>query len=40
MKTRRQWQERAISQAAGWLVLAALVTGYGYSVAQFAGVAG
>ena len=40
MKTHKQWQERAISQAAGWLVLAALVVGYGYSVAQFAGVAG
>ncbi|MEJ2603765.1 MAG: hypothetical protein P8172_10795 [Gammaproteobacteria bacterium] len=39
MDTRKQWQERAISQAAGWLVLAALVTAYGYSVAQFAGVA-
>ena len=40
MKTRRQWQERAISQAIGWLALAALVTAYGYSVARFAGVAG
>jgi len=39
MKTCKQWQERAISQAIGWLVLAALVAGYGYSVARFAGVA-
>jgi len=40
MKTRKQWQERAISHAVGWLVLAVLVTAYGYSVAQFAGVTG
>lgn len=39
MNDNKQWQERAISQAIGWLVLTALVTGYGYSVAQFAGVA-
>lgn len=35
----KPWQERAISQVVGWLLLAALVTGYGYSVAQFAGIA-
>lgn len=40
MKTPTQWHERAISHAIGWLVLAALVTGYGYSIAQFAGIAG
>lgn len=40
MTTRKQWQERAISRVIGWLVLAALVTAYGYSVAQFAGVSG
>ncbi len=40
MKTGKDWQERAVSKAIGWLVLTAVVASYGYSIAQFAGVVG
>lgn len=38
MKTGKQWPRRALAQLVGWALFATLLTSYGYSIAQLAGV--
>ncbi len=38
MKTGKQWQRRVVTQLVGWTLFAVLMTSYGYSIAQLAGI--
>ncbi|WP_269473222.1 hypothetical protein [Kineobactrum salinum] len=38
MKTDKRWQQRVVAQLVGWTLFATLMAGYGYSIAQLAGI--